>query len=67
MFAFDTRILKSAAVLLILLLTLSPGFAQRNFDEVEIRTEQVSDNIYVLFGAGGNIGLAGRRRCRLPY
>jgi glyoxylase-like metal-dependent hydrolase (beta-lactamase superfamily II) len=43
---------------LILLFTLSPVLAQRNFDEVEIQTEKVSDNIYVLFGAGGNIGLA---------
>jgi len=29
-----------------------------NFSEVEIRTEKVSDNFYVLFGAGGNIGVS---------
>jgi cyclase len=43
---------------LILFLILYPATAQRNFDDVEIRTEKVADQIYVLFGAGGNIGLA---------
>lgn len=32
--------------------------AQRDFSDVEITSEQLSENIYVLFGAGGNIGLA---------
>ena len=32
--------------------------AQQDFSEVEIRTEQVADGLYVLFGAGGNIGLS---------
>jgi glyoxylase-like metal-dependent hydrolase (beta-lactamase superfamily II) len=32
--------------------------AQQDFSEVEIETIQVSDNIYVLIGAGGNIGLS---------
>ncbi|MHA6333565.1 MBL fold metallo-hydrolase [Qipengyuania sp. CAU 1752] len=32
--------------------------AQRNFDEVVIRTEQVAPGIAVLFGAGGNIGVS---------
>lgn len=50
--------MKSTMVILSLLLTLTAGFAQRNFDDVEIKTEKVTDNIYVLFGAGGNIGLA---------
>lgn len=40
------------------ILTFSTTLAQRNFDDVEIRTEKVADQIYVLFGAGGNIGLA---------
>ncbi|MDO1502432.1 MBL fold metallo-hydrolase [Winogradskyella maritima] len=31
--------------------------AQR-FDDVEIKTEQLSDHTYVLFGAGGNIGVS---------
>ncbi|RNC91620.1 MAG: MBL fold metallo-hydrolase [Allomuricauda sp.] len=32
--------------------------AQRDWSTVEITSEQLSDNIHVLFGAGGNIGLA---------
>ena len=32
--------------------------AQRDFSKVEITSEKLSDNIYVLFGSGGNIGLA---------
>ena len=36
---------------------LTVGYAQRNFDEVEITSEQLTDKVYVLFGAGGNIGL----------
>ena len=43
---------------ILLLITLYTGVAQRNFDDVEIRTEKVAGQIYVLFGAGGNIGLA---------
>ena len=30
---------------------------QRDFSNVEIRTEHVAGSVYVLFGAGGNIGL----------
>ena len=32
--------------------------AQRDWDRVEIQVEQLTENIFVLFGAGGNIGLA---------
>ena len=32
--------------------------AQQDFSQVEIRTEMVADGLYVLFGAGGNIGLS---------
>jgi len=31
--------------------------AQSNFDKVEIKTDKLGDNVYVLYGAGGNIGL----------
>ncbi len=31
--------------------------AQRDFSKVEISIEQVTENIYVLFGSGGNIGI----------
>ena len=40
------------------LLPVFTVYGQRNFDDVQIRTEQVAEGIYVLFGAGGNIGLA---------
>lgn len=33
-------------------------YAQRNFDEVNITSQKISDNVYMLMGAGGNIGLA---------
>ena len=32
-------------------------YGQRDWDKVTITSEQLSDNIYVLFGSGGNIGL----------
>ena len=31
--------------------------AQRDFSKVEIKVEKLSDNIYALFGSGGNIGI----------
>ena len=31
--------------------------AQRDFNDVQITSEKLSDNTYVLFGSGGNIGL----------
>ncbi len=38
------------------LFTFSSSFAQE-FEKVEIKTEKVGDGVYVLFGAGGNIGV----------
>jgi cyclase len=32
--------------------------AQQNYDKVEIKTEKLSPTTYVLFGAGGNIGVS---------
>ena len=37
---------------------LLPLSAQRDWSKIEIKTEQVAENIYVLFGSGGNIGIA---------
>ena len=34
------------------------AFAQRDFSNVEIGTEKVADGVYMLQGAGGNIGLS---------
>lgn len=41
---------------LILFLAVSSLQAQR-FDKVQIKAEKLSDNVHVLFGAGGNIGV----------
>lgn len=49
-----TRILQ---VLALLMLVTAPAFAQRNFDDVQIETVPVSDNVYMLIGSGGNIGV----------
>ena len=35
-----------------------PAFAQGRFDEVEIKTTKLTDSVYMLVGAGGNIGLS---------
>jgi len=35
-----------------------PALAQQDFSKVEIRTEKLSDTVYMLMGAGGNIGLS---------
>ena len=43
--------------LCLLLLPLTQLSAQDRFAKVEIKTEKLTDNIYVLFGAGGNIGV----------
>ena len=34
------------------------AWSQRNWDDVKITSEKVADNIYALYGAGGNMGLA---------
>jgi cyclase len=51
--------LLSMIVAVTVLLAGLPGIsaAQMNLDEVEITAEKVAENIYVLFGAGGNIGV----------
>lgn len=50
--------LKLALGLMLLGATSLSASAQGRFDSVEIKTEQVADNIYTLFGAGGNIGVS---------
>jgi glyoxylase-like metal-dependent hydrolase (beta-lactamase superfamily II) len=34
------------------------GAHQQDFSKVQIKTEKIADNLYVLFGDGGNIGLS---------
>ncbi len=41
----------------LLMLSISMTYAQDRFAKVEIKTEKLTDNMYVLFGAGGNIGV----------
>ena len=41
-----------------LLALATSASAQRNFDEVEIKAEQVAPGVAVLFGSGGNIGVS---------
>ncbi|MCM8568069.1 MBL fold metallo-hydrolase [Gramella jeungdoensis] len=43
--------------LFLLLLTCYPLFAFQNFDDVEIEIVPVNNNVYMLKGAGGNIGI----------
>ena len=50
-----SAMLVAAAVAAVAPLTVA---AQQDFSQVEIRTEMVADGLYVLFGAGGNIGLS---------
>jgi cyclase len=40
------------------LLVASPAWAQQDFSKVEIKAEKLSDTVYMLTGAGGNIGLS---------
>ena len=40
------------------LLVATSAFAQRDFSKVEIKAEKVAGNIYMLTGAGGNIGVS---------
>ena len=66
------RIIKGSALAMVFTSTLSSAFAHDHFlslnealaafgmelDKTEVHTEKVTDNFYVLFGAGGNIGVS---------
>jgi cyclase len=47
-----------ARFLPLLALLAFPAFAQQDFSKVEIRAEKLSDSVYMLAGAGGNIGVS---------
>src|SRR5688572_15378551 len=49
--------MKFIQTLLILLFACSVMQAQTSFDTVKIRPQRLADNIYMLKGSGGNIGL----------
>ena len=49
---------KNTVTLSLLLLTCLGAFAQsNNMDTVKIRPQKITDNIYMLKGSGGNIGV----------
>jgi cyclase len=41
-----------------LLLASLPGLAQQDFSKVEIRTTKLSEHVYMMEGAGGNLGVS---------
>src|SRR5688572_29298555 len=45
-------------IFVLMILTAMVAKAQRNFDDVQIKVERVAGNIYMLVGAGGNIGVS---------
>lgn len=47
---------QSLTLVVSLVITLSAG-AQQNWDSIQVRSQQVRDNIYMLTGSGGNIGV----------
>lgn len=53
------RSLVLSCLLCVFLVTGIPSYcgAQQNFDQVQIKTEKLTDGIYMLIGAGGNIGV----------
>lgn len=54
---FDTGF-PALAALSIGLVATAPALAQRDFSDVEITTTEVADGVYMLTGAGGNIGVS---------
>lgn len=52
------RVALTACLAAVTLPFLSPALAQRDFSDVDIITHQLSDNLYWLEGAGGNIGVS---------
>lgn len=42
----------------LLLISAPPAFAQQNFDTVQVRSQKLAEGVYMLTGAGGNIGLS---------
>src|ERR1700686_3787767 len=50
---------KHTVLLLFALLAASvPSFAQQDFSKVEVKAEKLADGVYMLTGAGGNIGVS---------
>jgi glyoxylase-like metal-dependent hydrolase (beta-lactamase superfamily II) len=50
--------MRRTCLAILLLLATSSIFAQRDFSKVEVKSSHVAGNVYVLIGAGGNIGVS---------
>ena len=50
--------MKRLCVIAVIIGLVSPVWAQQDFSAVQIQTVEVSDGVYMLVGAGGNIGLS---------
>ncbi len=50
--------MKSILYAAAIVMTTAPALAQNDFSEVEIKTTSVAKGVYMLAGAGGNIGLS---------
>src|SRR5687767_2791719 len=49
--------MKQSFALILLMVTAITCVAQQNWDSIQVTSQQVRDNIYMLKGAGGNIGV----------
>ena len=56
--SMTTKLFAAACIAASTALFAAAASAQRDFSDVEITTEQVADGLYMLQGAGGNIGLS---------
>ncbi|MGZ3648214.1 MAG: MBL fold metallo-hydrolase [Syntrophales bacterium] len=63
---FTRQIRLAGIVLLILFIGQTGAYsASQDFTNVQIQTEKVADNVYMLVGAGGNIGISTGKDCVL--
>lgn len=51
--------MKNPITFFLLFTCFSVGLFSQDFSKVQIKAEKITDNIYALFGAGGNIGVLG--------
>ena len=61
---FTRQIRLAGIVLLVLFMGQTGAYsATQNFANVQIQTEKVADNVFMLTGAGGNIGVSAGKDC----
>jgi cyclase len=53
----NAPMLRPGALALLLAISALPAAAQRDFSQVEIRTQELAPGLYMLQGAGGNLGV----------